>query len=92
MGKYNVTFNCGHIEVRELFGKVSERYNKIEWMSRNCMCSKCYADKVDADMADEFEKVEMRYAEYKRGYEDCKTVFNSYDPKKKTIVVYVPKS
>lgn len=43
MAKYTVNYSCGHGSiVKELFGKVSERERKIEWMEENLVCPECY--------------------------------------------------
>jgi hypothetical protein len=42
MAKYTVTFSCGHTEVIELVGKVSERERKIAYFEQSGICSECY--------------------------------------------------
>lgn len=68
MAHYDVTFLCGHTEVKELFGKVSERERKIKWFEESCVCSECYknqqrdnenakyADVKDPEIKEWFEK------------------------------------
>ena len=41
MAKYEITFICGHTETKELYGKTSERENKIAWLEKQ-VCSECY--------------------------------------------------
>ena len=42
MGKYDVTYSCGHTGTVDLFGKNTERERKIAWMERECLCPDCY--------------------------------------------------
>ena len=42
MAKYTVTRNCGHTEQVELYGKMSDRDRKIEWMEKG-ECRDCYS-------------------------------------------------
>jgi len=41
MGKYSVNYSCGHQEGVELFGKVSDREKRVEWMERG-ICPECF--------------------------------------------------
>jgi len=88
MAKYNVTFSCGHTETKELFGSERERRAKIEYWGKSGKCTECYEKEKYADC----DEIEMSYAEYKKNYTDCKTKSGSYDAKRKTIIVYVPKT
>jgi hypothetical protein len=83
--KYWVKRSCGHEEQVDLYGKTSERENKIKWMESK-LCKACYNQGQDADC----KEIEMSYREYKEDYNHCKTKPGSYDKKYKTIVVYVP--
>ena len=49
--KYEVRFACGHTETRELFGKVSERENRIKYWEENGICSECYKAKQAEEIA-----------------------------------------
>lgn len=42
MAKYEITMSCGHIEVKELFGKNSDREDKIRYFERQGLCRDCY--------------------------------------------------
>lgn len=42
MAKYYATYNCGHGEMIELFGKEKERERKLEWLE-SCLCPECLA-------------------------------------------------
>lgn len=41
MGKYDVKYSCGHSGTVELFGKMSDRENKLKWMESG-VCPECY--------------------------------------------------
>lgn len=86
MAKYDVTFSCGHKQTIELFGKETERAEKIKYFEKYGTCSACYEEAKTVGC----EEVEMLYGDYKLDYSDCKTKKNSYDAQKKTITVYVP--
>lgn len=95
MGKYDVTFSCGHEATVTLFGKIKDREKRIEWYKDHGVCPECYgklkAEHLEAKMARRSDKVEMSYKEYKNKYDRCKTVPGSYNEKTKTVVVYVDK-
>lgn len=55
------------------------------------LCPDCYEAQKEAELAKTHEIREMHYAEYKKNYSECKTVADSYDPKTKTIKVFVEK-
>ena len=91
MAKYYVKHTCGHEAQVDLFGKTSDRENKIEWLETT-LCPECYA-RQQAQKENEgmqIEEIEMLYSEYKNNYAECKTLTGSYDKKNKTIVVLVP--
>lgn len=89
--KYTVNFSCGHTETKELFGPVKDRLSRIAYWERCGVCTCCYNEKKAAEMAINFDEVEMFYGDYKKNYADCKTKNGSYNGKTKTIIVYVPK-
>lgn len=41
MAKYEVKMSCGHVETVQLFGKMDDRYKKIEWLEKNGVCTEC---------------------------------------------------
>ena len=88
--KYNITFSCGHTEERELFGPYKDRDRKIEYFENHGLCSACYHKQQEAELAKDYDEVEMSYRDYKNNYSDCKTKYDSYNASTKTIVVYVP--
>lgn len=49
MAQYQVTFSCGHTETVQLFGKIDDRYRKIEWYEEKGLCSKCYKKEQEDD-------------------------------------------
>lgn len=87
MAKYDVKFSCGHTHIIELYGSTTDRERKIKYLEEYGVCPKC----KEVEKANNCEEVEMFYGEYKKNYNDCKTKVNSYDKKRKTIIVYVPK-
>ena len=93
MGKYDVTFSCGHETTVTLFGKIKEREKRIEWYKEHGLCPDCYskqrAEQLNNKMARRSDKIEMSYKEYKAKYDRCKTVPDSYNKETKTVVVYV---
>lgn len=91
MGKYKVTFSCGHTEEVELFGKIKERERKIEYWTENGLCSACYLEQKNIKASIGCEEVEMSYKKYKEEYPNCKTKKGSWNPTTKSIIVYIPK-
>ena len=55
MAHYNVEHVCGHDQEIELFGKTSQRYEKIEWMARG-LCPDCYREKKQQEREQENER------------------------------------
>ena len=53
MAKYNVTYTCGHTGRIELFGKYSDRENRINWLENNSVCQDCYRAAKEAERAAE---------------------------------------
>ena len=48
MAKYTITYKCGCTEDVQLFGKISERENKIEfYKSINCPCCKAKVSNLE---------------------------------------------
>lgn len=91
--KYTVNFKrCGHEAQIDLVGKFKDRERKIEYMSDCCLCPSCQRAKSESEKSAGCKKVRMHYSEYKNKYAECKTEYNSYDSKDKTIVVYVPEN
>lgn len=41
MAKYEVKMSCGHVVTVQLFGKMDDRYKKIEWLEKNGVCTEC---------------------------------------------------
>lgn len=51
MAKYEVTHKCGHEITHELFGKIDDRYSKIDWLETKD-CKDCWrATQVAAEQA-----------------------------------------
>ncbi len=82
-----ITMMCGH---RQLMPKIAKgpKWERKKWYYRTkCLCDKCN----EAVMPDRYNEVEISYWDYKENYSNCITKPNSYNPEKKTIIVYVPK-
>ncbi|GAA5533821.1 hypothetical protein [Deinococcus aluminii] len=47
MGKYRVTYACGHPGEVSLFGKLAERERRIEWLEREGRCPACFRAEQD---------------------------------------------
>lgn len=90
MAWYDVKFSCGHEERKQLYGKTSDRHNKIAYWEREGICTACWREQQEIEKSIGCKEVEMLYREYKLNYSDCKTKAGSYNGEKKTIVVYVP--
>ena len=60
--KYNVKFSCGHEEVRELFGKVSEREKRIAYWQAKGICSECYKKIQEEKRKEQEAKLEEKSA------------------------------
>nr|DAO36047.1 MAG TPA: hypothetical protein [Caudoviricetes sp.] len=54
--KYDVTYTCGHIATIQLYGKTSEREERIKWLEDNCVCPECYKAQKEAERKAENEK------------------------------------
>ena len=90
MAKYEVKYLCGHTCTVQLLGKNEERQRKIKYYENYCVCPDCYRGQSRIPPSN-CEEVEMLYRDYKNNCPRCETKPDSYDPKKKTIIVYVPK-
>ena len=91
MAKYDVTYNCKHEATVELYGRVRDRMDKINWMERT-LCPDCYA-REQAQKENEgmqIKEVKMHYSEYKKNYAKCKSLPSTYNKYSKTIIVLVP--
>ena len=55
MAHYDVGYACGHTQVIELFGKTSQRYEKIEYLERG-LCPDCYREKKQEEREQENER------------------------------------
>ena len=55
MAHYTVNHACGHAQTVELFGKTSQRYEKIEYMERG-LCPDCYREKKQQEREQENER------------------------------------
>ena len=55
MAHYDVGYACGHTQVVELFGKTSQRYEKIEYLERG-LCPDCYREMKQEERKQENER------------------------------------
>jgi hypothetical protein len=61
MAQYDVNYSCGHGSIsKQLFGKTSDRVQKIAWYERNLVCPDCF--KSQKRIEDENEK-QIAYVE-----------------------------
>jgi len=52
MAKYNVKHSCGHVVEHQLYGKIKDRYKRIEWLETQICpdCKAAEAAKANADL------------------------------------------
>lgn len=93
MAKARAVCTCIHCGVT--FEKTNKCYNRTAadswetWASKYFdLCPECYA-KAEAERLMQGEVVEMHYSEYKNKYADKRTIYNSYNPTTKTILVVI---
>lgn len=43
MAQYSVTYSCGHTGTEHLYGRTSERENRLQWLQAFGLCPGCYA-------------------------------------------------
>ena len=55
MAHYDVDHSCGHTVEVELFGKTSQRYEKIEYLERG-LCPDCYRERKQEERKQENER------------------------------------
>lgn len=48
MAQYKVNYSCGHAGIVNLFGKCTEREQKIAWYEKQGLCPECYAREKEA--------------------------------------------
>ena len=69
MGKYNVTFKCGHEQEVELFGKMTEREKRIKYYEESCLCNECKQKMIAASRVKDDEAKGIKTPEIlSRGY------------------------
>ena len=54
MGKYTITYSCGHEGTESLFGKHAERDRYIAWASKNKLCPACFHARTDGKVPHAF--------------------------------------
>lgn len=91
--EYEVTFSCGHTEVKKL--SKYEYDSKLKWFVEKGLCKACYKAQQDKKLAEAISNdlvrvVTMLYKDYK--YSGYRAVEGSYNSEDKTIKVYVGKN
>lgn len=91
MGKYTVKFSCGHEEVRELFGKESERERKIDYWEKSGICTDCYRAEQQKQATDvDATVLTMHYGTFCDLSWIQKPATTNYDPETKYIDEVLP--
>lgn len=93
MAMGNVTCTCKKCQnTFKKIRKFSSRKEADNWetfaVGYYDLCPACYA-KEQAEKLMQGEVVEMHYSEYKNKYANKRTIYNSYNPATKTILVVV---
>ena len=82
--------SCGHTMNVQLLGKTAERDRKREWMQRAGLCKDCYREYTEQCKAANCQVIESSYSLYKKYFNWCDTVKDSYNKDTKSIKFYVP--
>ena len=64
MANYDIKFSCGHVETRNIIGKVKDRERKIEYFKEYGLCSACW----EAEKKHQFEEQNRKAAEEAKEY------------------------
>lgn len=56
MGKYLITYKCGHTKEVQLYGKIEDRIKKLEWMEQHALCSDCNREGMKEKHLQEYKK------------------------------------
>ena len=81
-----ITMMCRH---RQLVPKTARgtAWERRKWfLETKCLCDRCN----EAVMLERYNEVEMPYWDFKDKYSSYPTKPRSYNPEKKTIIVYIP--
>mgnify|MGYP003623459120 CR=1 FL=1 len=89
MAKYTITYKCGHDTVVQIYGKATDRDNKVTRMSKE-YCPKC--TEQEYIRINDLAEYDILYRDYKEIYNHYQKVIDSYDAAAKTIKVIGPKS
>lgn len=84
--------SCGHYSDVQLLGKSADKERKKEFFETQGLCRDCYRQfKINQETAG-CEVVTMDYrSQFKKYFDWCRKVYDSYNKETKTIDVYVPK-
>jgi len=69
MANYTINYKCGHSAQKELYGKLEERYKKIEWLQENCLCPECSAKEKARENEAALARLKMAGLEVTEGSE-----------------------
>lgn len=87
-----IEFSCGHSERIILYGGEEAIKKQIKEAKKNGICSACFIEKKEKEKKKGCRQVELPYYIYIKKYSKTyATKLGSYNPKKKTIIVYVPR-
>lgn len=61
--KYTIIYSCGHTQDIELFGKMSEREKKIEYLKKYGICKECYKKAMEEKEAKKPLKFNVKFSQ-----------------------------
>lgn len=88
MNRQEVEYKCGHKGYINIFNKKMDVDRKVNYIKKHNLCPTCYAE----SQALIFDFITMSYFEYMQGFSAYKIKPGSYDKRKKTVVVCIPKA
>ncbi len=56
MARYTITYSCGHTADKQLFGKIDDRDNYINWCKAHKLCPECQRKQLEAKRAAQTRK------------------------------------
>lgn len=56
MARYTITYSCGHTADKQLFGKIDDRDNYINWCKEHKLCPECQRKQLEAQRAEQTRK------------------------------------
>lgn len=55
MARYTITYSCGHTADKQLFGKIDDRENYINWCKEHKLCPECQRKQLEAQRSEYYE-------------------------------------